>query len=326
MTTTQAIQIDQHGDPEVLQWRTLELPEPGPGQVLLRHEAIGLNFLDVYHRTGLYPQPLPAGLGSEAAGVIEAVGPGVQGFAVGDRVAYCTGTPGAYAQRRVMPVAPLIKLPDDIAFDVAAASLLKGLTAYYLLHRTRALARGEVALFHAAAGGVGLIAGQMARAIGAQLIGTAGSAQKCALALENGYAHAIDYSREDFVSRVKDLTGGRGVPVVYDSIGKDTWERSLACLQPFGLMVSFGNASGAVPPIRLTDLAAAGSLYVTRPTLGTHMADPQVKQQMADALFALIRSGQVRIHIHQRYPLADAAQAHRELQARKTIGSTVLLP
>ncbi|MGC9163470.1 MAG: quinone oxidoreductase family protein [Thiomonas sp.] len=326
MITTQAIQFDQHGGPEVLQWRTVELPEPGPGQVLLRHEAIGLNFIDVYHRTGLYPQPLPAGLGSEAAGVIEAVGPDVQGFAVGDRVGYCTGSPGAYAQRRIMPVAPLIKLPDDMSFEMAAASLLKGLTAYYLLHRTRALQRGDVALFHAAAGGVGLIAGQMARAIGAELIGTAGSPQKCALALENGYAHAIDYVQDDFVARVKDLTGGRGVPVVYDSIGRDTWERSLACLQPFGLMVSFGNASGAVPPIKLTDLAAAGSLYVTRPTLGTHMADPVVKQQMADALFALIRSGHVRIHIHQRYPLADAAQAHRDLQARKTIGSTVLVP
>ncbi|MGC8508338.1 MAG: quinone oxidoreductase family protein [Thiomonas sp.] len=326
MITTQAIQFDQHGGPEVLQWRTLELPTPGPGQVLLRHEAVGLNFIDVYHRTGLYPQPLPGSLGGEAAGVIEAVGPGVQGFAVGDRVGYCTGAPGAYAQRRIMPVAPLIKLPDDITFEVAAASLLKGLTAYYLLHRTWALKRGEVALFHAAAGGVGLIAGQMARAIGAVLIGTAGSPQKCALALENGYAHAIDYVQNDFVARVKDLTGRRGVPVVFDSIGKDTWERSLACLQPFGLMVSFGNASGAVPPIKLTDLAAAGSLYVTRPTLGTHMADPVVKQQMADTLFALIRSGQVRIHIHQRYPLADAAQAHRDLQARKTIGSTILLP
>ena len=326
MTTTHAIRFDQHGGPEVLQWREQELADPGPGQVLLRQEAIGLNFIDVYHRTGLYPQPLPGSLGGEAAGVIEAVGPGVEGFAVGDRVGYCTGAPGAYAQRRVVPVAPLIKLPDDIAFEVAAASLLKGLTAYYLLHRTRALKAGDVALFHAAAGGVGLFAGQMARALGATLIGTAGSAAKCALALENGYAHAIDYVQDDFVARVKDLTAGRGVPVVYDSIGRDTWERSLACLQPFGLMVSFGNASGAVPPIKLTDLAAAGSLYVTRPTLGTHMADPVVKQQMADALFALIRSGQVKIHINQRYPLAEAAQAHRDLEARKTIGSTVLLP
>ncbi|WP_298293142.1 quinone oxidoreductase [Thiomonas sp.] len=326
MTTTQVIEIDQFGGPEVLQWRSVELGELGPGQVLLRHEAVGLNFIDVYHRTGLYPQPLPAGLGGEAAGVIEAVGPGVEGFAVGDRVGYCTGTPGAYAQRRIMPVAPLIKLPDDIAFDVAAASLLKGLTAYYLLHRTKALQQGDVALFHAAAGGVGLIAGQMARAMGVRLIGTAGSAEKCRLALDNGYAHVIDYVADDFVARVKQLTGGKGVAVVYDSVGRDTWERSLACLQPFGLMVSFGNASGAVPPIKLTDLAAAGSLYVTRPTLGTHMADPVVKQQMADALFALLRSGQVTVHINQRYALRDAAQAHRDLQARHTSGSTVLLP
>lgn len=326
MTTTHAIRFDQHGGPEVLQWRAQEVGEPGPGQVLVRQEAVGLNFIDVYHRTGLYPQPLPGSLGGEAAGVIEAVGPGVDGFAVGDRVGYCTGAPGAYAQRRVVPVAPLIKLPDDIAFDVAAASMLKGLTAYYLLHRTKALRAGDVALFHAAAGGVGLIAGQMARALGITLIGTAGTPQKCGLALDNGYAHAIDYAKDDFVARVKALTNGRGVPVVYDSIGRDTWERSLACLQPFGLMVSFGNASGAVPPIKLSDLAAGGSLYVTRPTLGTHMADPVVKQQMANDLFAMLRSGKVTIHINQRYPLADAAQAHRDLESRKTIGSTVLMP
>ena len=323
---TQAIRFDQFGGPEVLQLREQALGDPGPGQVRVRHHAIGLNFIDVYHRTGLYPQPLPGSLGSEAAGVVEAVGEGVDGVQPGDRVAYCSGPTGAYSQARVMPAAPLIKLPDDIAFDTAAGAMLKGLTVQYLLRRTKALQAGDVALFHAAAGGVGLIAGQWARALGVRLIGTAGSPEKRALALANGYAEVIDYTKDDFVARVKELTGGKGVPVVYDSVGRDTWDRSLSCLQPFGLMVSYGNSSGPVPPITLADLAARGSLYVTRPTLGTHLADPAVKRQMADELFAMLRSGQVRIHINQRYRLADAAQAHRDLEARKTVGSTLLLP
>ncbi len=323
---TLAIRFDQFGGPEVLQLREQPVGDPGPGQVRVRHHAIGLNFIDVYHRTGLYQQPLPGSLGSEAAGVVEAVGEDVDGFRPGDRVAYCTGPTGSYSEARVMPAAPLIRLPDDIAFDTAAGAMLKGLTAQYLLRRTKTLQPGDVALFHAAAGGVGLIAGQWARALGVRLIGTAGSAEKCALARANGYAEVIDYGKEDFVARVKELTGGKGVPVVYDSVGRDTWDRSLSCLQPFGLMVSYGNSSGPVPPVTLTDLAARGSLYVTRPTLGTHLADPVVKQQMADELFAVLRSGQVKIHIPQRYRLADAAQAHRDLEARRTVGSTLLLP
>lgn len=323
---TLAIRFDRYGGPEVMQMREQAVGDPGPGQVRVRHHAIGLNFIDVYHRTGLYQQTLPGSLGTEAAGVIEAVGEGVEGFRSGDRVAYCSGPPGAYAQSRLMPSAPLVRLPDDIAFDTAAGAMLKGLTVQYLLRRTRTLQPGDVALFHAAAGGVGLIAGQWARALGVQLIGTAGSDEKCALAQANGFAHVINYVKEDFVARVKELTGGKGVQVVYDSVGRDTWERSLACLQPFGLMVSYGNSSGPVPPVTLTDLAARGSLYVTRPTLMTHLADPAVKQQMADELFAVLRSGQVKIHINQRYRLADAAQAHRDLEGRKTVGSTVLLP
>ncbi len=326
MTTTHAIRIDRAGGPEVLQWQELKLGSPGPGEVRVRHGAVGVNFIDVYHRTGLYPLQFPAGLGLEAAGTVEAVGEGVTGFAPGDRVAYSNGPTGAYAQARVMPARVLVKLPDAIGFDAAAAMMLKGLTAQFLLRRTRKLQAGDVALFHAAAGGVGLIAGQWARALGVQLIGTAGSDEKCRLALQNGYAHCINYRTDDLVSRVKELTGGKGVAVVYDSVGRDTWERSLACLQPFGLMVSFGNASGPVPPVTLTDLAAKGSLYVTRPTLMTHIADRGTLEQMAAELFAVVGSGQVKPLIGQRFALRDAAQAHIALESRATTGSIVLEP
>ena len=326
MTMTHAIRIERTGGPEVLQWQDVSLSEPGPGEVRVRHGAIGVNFIDVYHRTGLYPLQLPAGIGLEAAGTVEAVGEGVGHLKPGDRVAYCNGPTGAYAQARVMPARVLVKLPDDIAFDTAAAMMLKGLTAQFLLRRTRKLQAGDVALFHAAAGGVGLIAGQWARALGVKLIGTAGSDEKCQLALKNGYAHCINYRTEDLVSRVKELTDDKGVAVVYDSVGRDTWERSLACLQPFGLMVSFGNASGPVPPVTLTDLAAKGSLYVTRPTLMTHIADRGTLEQMAQELFDMVRSGQVKPLIGQRFALRDAAQAHAALEARATTGSIVLVP
>jgi NADPH2:quinone reductase len=324
-----AVQIAAYGGPEVMQIVDLPVGEPGPGEVRIRHQACGLNFIDVYQRTGLYPNPLPLTLGMEGAGIVEAVGEGVTHLAAGDRAAYASNPPGSYSEARVMPAKTVMKLPDGIAFDTAAGMMLKGLTAQYLLKRTRpfeALEPGDFVLFHAAAGGVGLIACQWAKALGLQLIGTAGSAAKCQLALEHGAAHAIDYSKEDFVARVKELTGGRGVKVVYDSVGRDTWEGSLSCLRPFGLMASFGNASGPVPPFAPGMLGPKGSLYVTRQTLFTHIATREAAQAMADDLFAVVGSGAVKIRIDQRYPLAEVAQAHRELEARKTTGSTVLIP
>lgn len=324
-----AIQIAAFGGPEQLQLVDLAVGEPGPGEVRIRHHACGLNFIDVYQRTGLYPLPLPHTLGMEAAGVIEAVGEGVTHLAVGDRAAYASQPPGAYSQLRVMPAKCVVRLPDAIDFDTGAAMMLKGLTAQYLLKKVRpveGLEAGDFVLFHAAAGGVGLIACQWARELGLQLIGTAGSAAKCALALEHGAAHAIDYSREDFVARVKQITGGKGVKVVYDSVGKDTFEKGLDCLRPFGLMCAFGNASGKVPPLDPGALGPKGSLYVTRQTLFTHIATREGTQAMADDLFDVVGSGAVKIRIDQRYPLAQAAQAHRDLEARKTTGSTVLLP
>ena len=323
---THAIRIERTGGPEVLQWQQVEVGEPGPGEVRVRNAAVGVNFIDVYHRTGLYPLQLPAGIGLEAAGVIEAVGSGVDEFRVGDRVAYCHGPTGSYAQARVMPARVLVKLPDGIEFETAAAMMLKGLTAQFLLRRTRRLQPGDVALFHAAAGGVGLLAGQWARSLGVQLIGTAGSEEKCRLALSNGYAHCINYSTEDLVARVKEITGGKGVSVVYDSVGRDTWERSLSCLQPFGMMVSFGNASGPVPPFAIGELATRGSLYVTRPTLMTHLADRATQLEMASELFDVVLSGKVRPLIGQRFALRDAADAHRALESRATTGSIVLQP
>ncbi|MFN3297571.1 quinone oxidoreductase family protein [Caldimonas sp.] len=324
-----AIQIRQFGGPEQLQLVDVDVGEPGPGEVRIRHHACGLNFIDIYQRTGLYQGPLPLTLGMEAAGVVEAVGEGVTHLEPGQRVAYASQPPGAYCEVRVMPARCVVKLPDGIDFETGAAMMLKGLTVQYLLRKTQpqgGLQEGDPVLFHAAAGGVGLIACQWARAMGLQLIGTAGSDEKCALAREMGAAHVINYNKEDFVERVKEITGGRGVKVVYDSIGKDTWERSLDCLRPLGLMVSYGNASGPVPPIHLATLAAKGSLYVTRPTLFTHLATRESTQAMADDLFEMVGSGQVKIRVDQRYPLAEVAQAHRDLEARKTTGSTVLLP
>ncbi len=326
---SRAIQVAAFGGPENLQLVNLPVGEPGPGEIRIRHQACGLNYIDVYQRTGLYPNPLPLTLGMEGAGVVEAVGAGVTHLKVGDRAAYASNPPGSYADARVMPARTVVKLPDGIAFDTAAGMMLKGLTAQYLLKKTlpvQGLQAGDHVLFHAAAGGVGLIACQWAKALGLQLIGTAGSAAKCELALAHGAVHAIDYSKEDFVARVKGITGGRGVKVVYDSVGKDTFDRSLDCLQPFGLMASFGNASGPVAPFAPGILGAKGSLYVTRQTLFTHIATREATQAMADDLFAVVGSGAVKIRIDQRYPLADVAQAHRDLEARKTTGSTVLMP
>ncbi|MEY3253401.1 MAG: hypothetical protein RL227_2374 [Pseudomonadota bacterium] len=323
-----AIQITAYGGPEQMHSVDVAVGEPGPGEIRIRHQACGLNYIDVYQRTGLYANPLPLTLGMEGAGIVEAVGEGVTHLKAGDRAAYASNPPGSYSEARVMPAKNVVKLPDGIAFDTAAGMMLKGLTAQYLLKKTRpveGLEAGDFVLFHAAAGGVGLIACQWARALGLQLIGTAGSAAKCELARAHGAAHMIDYSREDFVARVKDITGGRGVKVVYDSVGKDTWEGSLNCLRPFGLMASFGNASGPVPPFAPGSLGPKGSIYVTRQTLFTHIATREATQAMADDLFAVVGSGAVQIRIDQRYPLADAAQAHRDLEARKTTGSTVLL-
>ena len=324
---SRAVQIDQPGGPEQLKIVQVETGDPGPGQVRIRHRAVGLNFIDVYHRTGLYPMPLPARLGMEGAGVIEAVGEGVAHLKAGDRAAYASQPPGAYCEVRVMPAQNVCRLPDTIDFDTGAAMMLKGLTAQYLLKKTLpvgGLQAGDFVLFHAAAGGVGLIACQWARALGLQLIGTAGTDAKCALAREHGAAHVINYATEDFKERVKEITGGRGVKVVYDSVGKDTWEKSLDCLAPFGLMATFGNASGPVPPFAPGILGAKGSLYVTRQTLFTHISSREATQAMADDLFAVVGSGQVKIRIDQRYPLEQVQQAHRDLEARKTTGCTIL--
>lgn len=321
-----AIQIRQPGGPDVLEMVDVNVGEPGPGQVRIRHHAIGLNFIDVYHRTGLYPLQLPASIGMEGSGVIEAVGEGVTHLQVGDRAAYASEPPGSYCEVRVMPAQCVCKLPDGISFETGAAMMLKGLTAQYLLLKTRpveGLVPGDFVLFHAAAGGVGLIACQWAKALGLQLIATAGSDAKCQLALANGAAHAINYKAENFAARVKEITGGQGVKVVYDSVGKDTWDKSLDCLRPFGLMASFGNASGPVAPFAPGVLGAKGSLYLTRQTLFTHMRSRESTQAMADALFAVVLSGEVKIHIAQRYALADVQQAHRDLEARKTTGSTI---
>jgi NADPH:quinone reductase len=329
MTTSKTIQITQYGGPEVLQLVELPVGEPGPGEIRIRHEACGLNFIDVYQRTGLYQNPLPLTLGMEGAGIVEAVGEGVMHLKAGDRAAYASNPPGSYSQKRVMPAKTVCRLPDAIDFETGAAMMLKGLTAQYLLKKTLpqgGLQAGDFVLFHAAAGGVGLIACQWAKALGLQLIGTAGSDAKCQLALEHGAAHAINYAKEDFVARVKDITGGKGVKVVYDSVGKDTWEGSINCLRPFGLMASFGNASGPAPAFAPGILGAKGSLYVTRATLFTHIATREATQAMADDLFAVVGGGQVKIRIDQRYPLAEVAQAHRDLEARKTTGCSVLMP
>jgi len=325
--TVKTIQIEQHGGPEQLRLVELPVGEPGPGEIRIRHRAIGLNFIDVYQRSGLYPLPMPLQLGMEAAGVVEAVGSGVSHLAVGDRAAYASQPPGSYSEARVMPAKCVCRLPDAISFETGAAMMLKGLTAQYLLKRTQpqgGLQPGDHVLFHAAAGGVGLIACQWARSMGLQLIATAGTDAKCALALEYGAAYAINYRSEDFLARVREITAGRGVKVVYDSVGKDTWDKSLDCLSPFGLMASFGNASGPAPAFAPGILGAKGSLYVTRQTLFTHIATRERTQEMADDLFEAVTSGKVGIRIDQRYPLAEVQQAHRDLEDRKTTGCSIL--
>ena len=325
--TSRAIRIDQNGGPEQLKLVSVQVGDPGPGEIRIRHHAVGLNFIDVYQRSGLYTLPMPLQMGMEAAGVVEAVGEGVTHLKVGDRAAYASQPPGSYCELRVMPAKCVCKLPDAISFETGAAMMLKGLTAQYLLKRTLpqgGLQAGDFVLFHAAAGGVGLIACQWARAMGLQLIGTAGSDAKCALAKEHGAAHVINYATEDFLARVKAITGGKGVKVVYDSVGKDTWDKSLDCLAPFGLMASFGNASGPVGPFAPGILGVKGSIYVTRQTLFSHIATRESTQAMADDLFEAVTSGKVHIRIDQRYPLAEVAQAHRDLEARKTTGCSVL--
>jgi NADPH2:quinone reductase len=314
------------GGPEVMEYVDVEVGDPGAGEVRIRHAACGLNFIDVYFRTGLYPQPLPAGLGQEGAGTIEAVGAGVTAFQVGDRVAYAGRGNGAYAEARVMPADILVKLPDSISFDTAAAMMLQGMTVQYLLRQTYPLKGGETILFHAAAGGIGLIACQWAKALGVTMIGTVSTDEKAALAKSHGCAHVINYKTENFVERVKEITGGKGVPVVYDSIGKDTFTGSLDCLMPRGLMVSFGNASGPVAPFGLSELASRGSLFVTRPSLGNYVTTRAALEATAADLFAIVERKQVQIDINQRYALKDVGQAHSDLEARKTTGSTILIP
>jgi NADPH2:quinone reductase len=326
MTTAKAIRFARTGGPEVLEYVDVEVGDPGPGEARVRNHAIGVNFIDTYFRSGLYPLDLPNGLGQEAAGVVEAVGEGVTHVRPGDRVAYAARPNGAYSQLRVMPADILVHLPDAISFETGAAMLLQGLTVQYLLKQTYAVQPGETILFHAAAGGVGLIACQWARALGVNLIGTVGSNEKAALARKHGAAHVINYNDEDVVQRVLEITNGEKVPVVYDSVGRDTFARSLDCLRPRGLMVSFGNSSGPVPPFPLNELAARGSLYITRPTLQSYAATRAQRDAMAADLFQMVADGQIVIDIHQRFPLADAAKAHIALEGRRTTGKTILLP
>jgi NADPH2:quinone reductase len=320
------IRLHRTGGPEVLTWESAAVGAPGRGEVRLRHTAIGLNYIDTYHRTGLYPLPLPSGIGLEAAGVVETVGAGVKGLKPGDRVAYGTGPLGAYAEERLMPAERVVKVPAHVSDEQAAAIMLKGMTAEYLLRRTYRVRRGDTILVHAAAGGVGLLLCQWARHLGARVIGTVSTDEKAALAKRNGCNVAIVTSRESFVDRVRAISKGRGLPVVYDSVGKDTYLGSLDCLAPRGLLVLYGNASGPVPPFDVGILAAKGSLYVTRPTLMTYTASRADLQASARALFRVVGTGKVKVTINQRYKLADAAQAHRDLEGRRTTGSTVLLP
>ena len=316
--------IEETGGPEVLKLVDRDVGEPGVGEIRIRHHAIGLNFIDCYHRSGLYPMKLPVALGMEAAGVVEAVGEGVTHLKPGDRAAYASNPPGAYCEARVMPAAQVCPLPDSISFEDAASIMLQGMTVQFLFHRTTPISKGDTVLFHAAAGGVGLIACQWAKSEGIRLIGTAGSDEKCRLAEAHGADVCINYRTEDFVSRVKELTGGKGVPVVMDSVGKDTFDGSLDCLSPLGMMISFGNASGPVPPFNIGILAQKGSLKITRPTLFAHIADHAVCQEMARNLFAKMESGAVKTNIGQRYKLDDVSEARRALEARETTGSTIL--
>jgi NADPH2:quinone reductase len=320
-----AIRYHKQGGPEVLQLDEVQVGEPGTGQVRVRHTAIGVNFVDTYQRSGLYPMQLPGVAGNEAAGVVEAVGSGVSDLKKGDRIAY-TGVPGSYCDMRILPADRLVKLPQGVSDEAAASMMLKGLTVHYLIHTTYPVKKGETVLWHAAAGGVGLIACQWLKALGVTTIGTAGSDEKTALAKAHGAEHVVNYSKENFVERVAAITGGKKVPVVYDSVGKTTWEGSLDCLRPRGLIVTFGNASGPVPPVNLGILSTKGSLYVTRPTLATHIASRADLVERSNALFDVVKSGKVKIETTKKYKLADAAQAHRDLEGRKTTGSVVLIP
>ena len=318
--------MHEKGGPEVLRWEEVAIGDPGPGQARVRHTAVGVNFIDTYHRTGLYPLPLPAVLGVEAAGVVEAVGAGVAHVRAGARVAYAGGAPGAYAEARVMAADRLVPLPQGVDDRTAAAMMLKGLTVQYLVRRTHPVKAGETVLWHAAAGGVGLIACQWLKALGATVIGTAGSEEKAALARAHGADHVVVYTRESFPEKVRELTGGKGVPVVYDSVGKSTFLGSLDCLQPLGLLVSFGNASGPVTGVDLGILSQKGSLYLTRPTLNTYTATREALEAAAAELFEMVRSGKVKIEVGGTYPLSEAARAHRDLESRKTTGALVLVP
>jgi NADPH2:quinone reductase len=324
--TVKAIRINQNGGPEEMKLVDVDLPELGEFDVLVRHEAVGLNYIDVYFRTGLYPQEMPGKIGMEGSGVVEAVGSGVTYVSVGDRVAYAGQPLGAYSQKRVMPQDTLIQLPESISFEKGAAMMLQGLTVQYLLNDSYKVQAGDTILLHAAAGGVGLIAVQWLKALGARVIGTVGNQAKADLAKSFGCDETIIYTEEDFVARTRELTDGKGVQAVYDSIGKDTFMQSLDCLAPRGTMVSFGNATGAVPAFEIGLLAAKGSLKVTRPTLMSYVHDRPMLENMAKDLIARVESGQVKIEVNQRYPLADAAQAHIDLESRKTTGSTVLMP
>jgi NADPH2:quinone reductase len=322
-----AIRFHQTGGPEVLKWEEINVGQPGTGDVRVQNKAIGLNYIDTYHRTGLYPMPLPSGIGLEAAGVVEAVGPNVTEFKEGDRVAYCNGPLGAYAERKLHPADRLVKIPEGISFEQAASMMLQGLTVQYLLRRLHLTPKsGDTVLWHAAAGGVGLIACQWARAIGVNLIGTVSSAEKAKLAKENGAAHTILYTQEDFVARVNEITGGKKVPVVYDSVGKDTFLKSLDCLQPRGLLALFGNSSGPVDALNTGLLSAKGSLYVTRPTLMGYVSKREELVAAATELFEHVKAGRIKVGPRQQYALKDAARAHGDLESRKTTGSTILVP
>jgi len=321
-----AIRFHETGGPEVLRWEPVVVGDPGPGEARVRHHAVGLNFIDVYHRSGVYQVPLPSGLGVEGAGVVEAVGEGVADLVPGDRVAYAGGPPGSYAEARVAPADRLVPLPPSIGFEQGAAMMLKGLTAQYLLRSTYRVARGDTILVHAAAGGVGLILCQWARFLGATVIGTVGTDAKAEVAREHGCHHPIVTARESFAERVRELTGGAGLPVVYDSVGRETFMGSLSCLRPRGLMVSYGNSSGVVPPFDIGVLSRMGSLFLTRPTLFSYSSSRGELLAMTGELFDVVAGGHVRIEVNQRYPLAEAARAHRDLEARRTTGSTVLVP
>ena len=321
-----AIRIHKNGGPDVLVWEDVQVGDPGPGEARVKHQAVGLNFIDIYFRTGLYPSPLPAGLGSEGAGVIEAVGAGVTHVKPGDRVAYAGGGNGAYAEARVMSASVLVKLPEAISFEQGAAMMLQGMTVQYLIKQSDPVKAGDTVLWTAAAGGVGLFAMQWLKALGVNVIGTVSNDQKAEVARAHGCTHTVVTARDDVAARVKEITGGRGVPVVFDSVGKDTWDSSLNCLSPLGYMISFGNASGPVPPVNLTTLSQKGSLYVQRPSLMTYIASRERLDRMAADLFGVVASGQVKVNIHHRYALKDAAQAQSDLEGRKTTGSAVLLP